>query len=404
LNSEILRSSDFKKELTGNILPFWQREVPDPLNGGFYGALSNDLTIHNEVPRSSILCARILWTFAAASLRLRGASYLETANYAYETLTGTFWDEQYRGIYWTVDLHGQPVMDRKHHYAQAFAIYSLSEYYQASGKVEALEYAQKLFALLEEHAREPQYGGYIEGSRRDWNTLADMRLSDKDMNCRKSMNTLLHMLEAYTGLARVWPDPAVRTSLRELLETFMEYVIDPLSRHLRLFFDDDWHSLSDNISFGHDIECSWLLWEAAEVLDEADLSTRVSAAALQLAEAVYADGRDTDGSLFQELGPHGINAVDKEWWSQAEGTVGFTNAYQLSGDEKYLHAAGDCWTYIRKKLVDPRYGDWIKRIRPDGSVDENSYKVGPWECPYHHARLCLEMMARLETIEETQTA
>ena len=404
MNRTILRSSDFQQELSGNILPFWQQQVPDPVNGGFYGALSNDLTVHNEVPRSSVLCARILWTFAAASLRLGGASYLETANTAYETLIGTFWDEQYQGIYWNVDLHGQPVMDRKHHYAQAFAIYSLSEYFQASGKVEALAYAQKLFALLEEHAREPRYGGYIEGSRRDWSALADMRLSDKDMNCRKSMNTLLHMLEAYTRLARVWPDPAVKTSLKELLETFIAHIIDPASGHLRLFFDDDWHSLSGTISFGHDIECSWLLWEAAEVLDEADLSTRVRAAALRLAEAVYADGRDTDGSLFQELGPHDINAVDKEWWSQAEGVVGFTNAYQLSGDEKYLRAAEDCWNYIRDKLVDPHYGDWIKRIRPDGSVDQDSFKVGPWECPYHHARLCLEMMARLETIREAHTA
>lgn len=403
MNSKILQSSDFKKELIGNILPFWQREVHDPLNGGFYGALSNDLTVHNEVPRSSVLCARILWTFAVASLRLGDASYLEAADSAYETLIRIFWDKEYQGIYWNVDLHGQPVMERKHHYAQAFAIYSLSEYFQASGKVEALAYAQKLFALLEEHARESQYGGYIEGSRRDWSPLADMRLSDKDLNCRKSMNTLLHLLEAYTGLARVWPDPAVKTSLKELLEAFMEYVIDPLSGHLRLFFDDDWHSLSDTISFGHDIECSWLLWEAAEVLEDAALSTRVSAAALQLAEAVYADGRDKDGSLFQELGPHGINAVDKEWWGQAEGVVGFTNAYQLSGEEKYLRAAEDCWNYIQTKLVDHQYGDWIKRIRPDGSVDEDSYKVGPWECPYHHARMCLEMMARLETIEETQT-
>jgi len=404
LNRKILQSSDFKKELTGNILPFWQRQVPDPLNGGFYGALSTDLTVHNEVPRSSVLCARILWTFAAAYRHLGNAAYLETANTAYDYLIGTFWDEEYQGIYWNVDLHGRAVMARKHHYAQAFAIYSLSAYFQAGGKVEALAYAQKLFALLEEHAREPRFGGYIEGSRRDWSALADMRLSDKDLNCRKSMNTLLHMLEAYTGLARVWPEPAVKASLKELLETFMAHVIDPASGHLRLFFDDDWRSLSDTISFGHDIECSWLLWEAAEVLDETDLSTRVRTAVLQLAEAVYADGRDTDGSLFQELGPHGINAVDKEWWSQAEGVVGFINAYQLSGDEKYLRAAGDCWRYIQEKLVDTQFGDWIKRIRPDGSVNENSFKVGPWECPYHHARLCLEMMARLETIQELHAA
>ncbi|MDK2980431.1 MAG: cellobiose epimerase [Chloroflexota bacterium] len=396
MNKTILQSSDFQVELTGNILPFWQQRVPDPHNGGFYGALSNDLTIHNEVPRSAILCARILWTFAAAYQRLGDSSYLDSARYAYEELTGPFWDEQYGGIYWTIDLHSRPVMDRKHHYAQAFAIYSLSAYYQASGDAQALQYAQELFHLLEAHAYEPQFGGYIEGSRRDWGTLDDMRLSDKDLNCRKSMNTLLHMLEAYTGLARVWPEAAVKERLKDLLEIFLAHVIDPHSGHLRLFFDDDWHSLSNTLSFGHDIECSWLLWEAAEVLDEPALNERVRAAALRLAEAVYSDGRDSDGSLFQELGPHGINAVNKEWWSQAEGMVGFTNAHQLSGDPRYLGAAEDCWRYIQDKLIDPKYGDWIKRIRPDGSVDTDSFKVGPWECPYHHARLCLEMMARLQ--------
>jgi mannobiose 2-epimerase len=395
LKPNLLKSSDFKKEITSNILPFWMNHSPDPINGGFYGALTNDLQVHNEIPRSAILVARILWSFAAAYRKFGVTSYLDSAQYAYDYLMGTFRDPLYEGIYWNVDLHGQPVTNRKHHYAQAFAIYSLSEYYQASGSEESLGYAQKLFALLEIHAYDPVNQGYIEGSSREWSTLEDMRLSDKDMNCRKSMNTLLHMLEAYTGLAQVWSEPQVITQLARLLEVFLTHVIHPETGHLQLFFDDQWHSLSNTISFGHDIECSWLLWEAALAAGDAQLSERVRQAVLKMARAVYADGRDKDGSLFQEGDPQGIKPIDKEWWTQAEGVVGFYNAWQLTGDEIYLSAAEDCWTIIQTKLIDRQYGDWLKRIHPDGSPNLDSFKIGPWECPYHHTRMCLEMMKRL---------
>jgi mannobiose 2-epimerase len=214
LNNDPLNPADFKSELTGNILPFWMKHSIDKTNGGFYGALTNDLKIHNEIPRSAILCTRILWSFAAAYRTFGNAEYLETAQYAYRTLFDNFWDKKYGGLYWSVDLHGQPIMDRKHHYAQAFAIYSLCEYYRATDDEESLEYARKLFNLLEEHAYEPVYRGYIEGSSRIWSALEDMRLSDKDMNCRKSMNTMLHMLEAYTQLAQVWPEERMRAQLK----------------------------------------------------------------------------------------------------------------------------------------------------------------------------------------------
>jgi mannobiose 2-epimerase len=387
---------DFQNELRGNILPFWMKYSIDKTNGGFYGALSNDLQIHNEVPRSAILCTRILWSFAAAYRAFGQVEYLQTARYAYETLLESFWDSTYGGIYWDVDLQGRPVTDRKHHYAQAFAIYSLCKYQRASGSAESLDYARQLFNLLETHAYDPIHQGYIEGSRRDWSALEDMRLSEKDMNCRKSMNTMLHTLEAYTQLAQVWPDARVRIQLDNLIHTFLSYVIDPDSGHLQLFFDDQWNSLSDTISYGHDIECSWLLWEAAQVVNDAQLSRQAKAASIKLAEVVLDEAVDRDGSLFQELSPAGKNQAEKEWWTQAEGVVGFYNAYQLSGNVKFARAAEGCWVYIREKLIDHQYGDWVKRIRPDGTVNPQSYKVGPWECPYHHARFCLQMMERLK--------
>jgi cellobiose epimerase len=394
-----LNNPDFRRqlqeELTGNILPFWMAHSVDKVNGGFYGALTNDLEIHNEVPRSAILCARILWTYATAYRKLGDPQYLAMADWAYAALRGVFLDPEYGGVYWTVAAAGQPVFDRKHHYAQAFAIYGLSEYYRATGQSESLELAQTLFQLLEKHAFDPVFGGYIEGSSRTWETLTDMRLSDRDLNCRKSMNTMLHILEAYTNLLRVWPDAALQAQHRALIEIFLQHIVDPATGHFKLFFDDRWDSLLPNVSFGHDIEGSWLLLEAAGVQADPVLLARVRQASLQIASAVYQDGLEPDGSLPYEAGPQVLVDSDKSWWVQAEAMLGFYNAYQLSGQPRFAQAARHSWDYIQANMVDRVHGDWIKKIHQDGTVDVNYYKVGPWECPYHHSRACFEMLDRL---------
>ncbi|MGB8213265.1 MAG: AGE family epimerase/isomerase [Anaerolineales bacterium] len=391
--------NDFRKqlenELTGNILPFWINHAVDKANGGFYGALTNDLEIHNEVPRSAILCARTLWTYATAYRKLGDKAYLDMARWAYDYLTGAFLDSVYGGVYWTVDAQGKPFFDRKHHYAQAFAIYGLSEYYRATQEPDSLAAAQALFQLLEKHAYDPVYGGYIEGSSRTWETLADMRLSARDMNCRKSMNTMLHVLEAYTNLLRVWPDANLKAQHRALIETFQEHILNPSNGHFKLFFDDAWNSLLENVSYGHDIEGSWLLYEAAEVQGDPALLTQTRTMALQIATAVYKDGLEPDGSLPYEAGPQGLVDSNKSWWVQAEAMVGFYNAHQLSGQERFAEAARQSWNYIREKMVDRVNGDWIKVLQRDGTPVASSYKVGPWECPYHHSRACFEMLDRL---------
>jgi mannobiose 2-epimerase len=396
---QALNNADFRRqlqeELTGNILPFWMTRSVDKVNGGFYGALTNDLEIHNEVPRSAILCARILWTYATAYRKLGDRQYLAMADWAYTTLRGVFLDPEYGGVYWTVDAAGQPVFDRKHHYAQAFAIYGLSEYYWATGQAESLALAQTLFQLLEKHAYDPVYGGYIEGSSRTWETLTDMRLSDRDLNCRKSMNTMLHVLEAYTNLLRVWPDATLKAQHRALIEIFLQHILDPAAGHFKLFFNDHWDSLLPNVSFGHDIEGSWLLLEAAGVQADPALLARVRQASLQIATAVYQDGLEPDGSLPYEAGPQGLVDSDKSWWVQAEAMLGFYNAYQLSGQPHFAQATRHSWDYIQANMVDRVHGDWIKKLHRDGTVDENYYKVGPWECPYHHSRACFEMLDRL---------
>jgi mannobiose 2-epimerase len=396
----MLEKSEFQKELkaevTGNLLPFWINHAVDKEHGGFYGAVTNDLEILNDVPRSAILCGRVLWTFAAAYRLFGNQEYLSTARWAYDYLRRTFWDPEYGGLYFDVNILGRPVTDRKHHYAQAFGIYGLSEYFRATGEAESLSLAQTLFRLLEEHGYEKTYGGYIEGSGRKWDKLTDMRLSAIDLDCRKSMNTNLHILEAYTNLLRVWDDPLLKTQHKALVETTIGHIIDPATHHFRLFFDDAWTSLKDVRSFGHDIEGSWLLWEAAEVQEDSALRQRVLEPVLSMAEAVYREALEQDGSILYEADPQGMTNTGKAWWPQAEAMVGFYNAYQLSGREDFARASYRLWEYIQAHMVDRIHGEWFKQLARDGTPVLNHYKVGPWDCPYHAARACYEMLARLE--------
>lgn len=396
---EIITETEFRDqiahELRGNILPFWIEYPIDRINGGFFGAVANDLTIYNEVPRSAILCARILWTFSAAYRKFGTPEYLPVAQWAYNYLTQVFWDHDYGGVYWSVDFQGNPVQDRKHHYAQAFAIYGLSEYFRATQDLQSLKLAQDLFHLLEKHAYEPVYGGYIEGSSRSWGKLDDMRLSSKELNCRKSMNTTLHILEAYSNLLQVWDQPELKRQHMALIQIFIDKILDPHTHHLKLLFDDQWHSLIQNVSYGHDIEGSWLLVEAAEVQGDSALLAQVQEIAIQMAEAVYQRGRDRDGSLFYEGDAQGVIEAYKSWWVQAEAMVGFYNAYQLSGKEFFAKAALQCWAYTQTNLVDRIHGDWVKQRLPNGRVDDSIYKVGPWEGPYHHSRACFEILGRI---------
>jgi len=383
-------------ELTGNILPFWMNQVVDQGNGGFYGAVTNDLQIQNEVPRSAILCARILWTYATAYRKFGNLEYLSMAQRAYDYLTRVFWDSEHGGLFWSVDVRGKPVLDHKHHYAQAFGIYGLTEYYRATKEPRSLELAKTLFQLLEKHAFDPIGGGYIEGSSRSWTTLEDMRLSTKEINCRKSMNTMLHIMEAYTNLLRVWDDAHLKGQHCALIEIFLQRIINKQTYHFNLFFDDNWQSLLEHISYGHDIEGSWLLVEAAEVQGEAHLLERAKTTSIKMAAAVYQNGIDEDGSLFYEGDANGLIDTDKAWWVQAEAMVGFYNAYQLSGDEKYAQAAFCCWDYVQANMIDRTNGDWFKVLDRNGTVNNNIPKAGPWEGPYHHSRACIELLDRLK--------
>jgi mannobiose 2-epimerase len=383
-------------ELTADILPFWLKYSIDDEYGGFRGRIANDLTIDPHAAKGLILNARILWTFSKAFSFYRDPVYLATARRAYEYVSQYFWDHEFGGVYWMVDCDGRPLDTKKRIYGQAFTVYALAEYAHSSGDQEAIAKAMRLVERIEAAGHDDVNGGYFETFERDWTAAADQRLSEVDMDEKKSMNTHLHLLEAYANLLRHREDTTVRFRLRELIEVFLKHIVDPATQHFILFFDEKWHPRSETISFGHDIEGSWLLCEAAEILGDAGVLKRVHEVAVKMAQAVYEQGLDTDGGLFYERAPDGQFDTDKHWWPQAEAVVGFLNANELTGRQHFMDAGERSWAFIETHIVDREHGEWFWLVSRAGEPDANKDKVGPWKCPYHNSRTCFEAMERLD--------
>jgi mannobiose 2-epimerase len=386
-------------ELLTDILPFWLKYTLDDEYGGFRGQIANDLATDPHAAKGLILNARILWTFSRAFRYYRDPVYLSTARRAYEYLTRSFWDGEFGGVYWMVDYQGRPIDTKKRIYGQAFAVYALAEYAHSSGDAEALDKAMQLVERIEAAGHDNQHGGYFETYERDWTLAQDQRLSDVDLDEKKSMNTHLHLLEAYAALLHRREDATVRLRLRELIELFLGHILDPATQHFILFFDEQWRPQSSKISFGHDIEGSWLLCEAAEILGDAPLIERVREAAVRMVQAVLEQGIDGDGGLLYEAGPQGILDSDKHWWPQAEAVVGFLNAWQISGQPRFMIAAERSWAFIEEHIVDRQHGEWFWLVSRLGEPGAGRDKVGPWKCPYHNSRACFEVMERLDALE-----
>jgi mannobiose 2-epimerase len=396
LKGFLQRASD---QLFGHILPFWCGPALDHEQGGWMGWLSNDLKPDRTQPKGLIVNSRILWAFSAVHRARPEKLFQQMADRAFDFVMNHFWDAQLGGAFWRLDDTGRVLDDSKKIYGQAFAIYALAEYRRAFGVPVALARAIDLFGLIERHAHDPEHGGYLEVRQRDWSEAdADARLSDKDMNEKKSMNNHLHLLEAYTNLYRVWNDQRVEQRLRELIALFEQRILDPRTLHLHHFFNEQWQVRSDTYTFGHDIEATWLLCEAAEVLGDSALLKRVQAVALRMAEVALREGIDVDGALRYEGKNGKIIDAGKECWPQAEAVIGFLNAFQLSGDEKYLNASLRAWDFIENHLVDRVHGEWFWRITPEGRVDPTLPKVSEWKGPYHGSRACLETLHRLSAI------
>jgi cellobiose epimerase len=391
-------SQALSAELQDDIVPFWLRHAPDVVRGGFIGELSHDLVVARDAPKGLILNTRLLWAFSAFHRELQDEACRAAAERAYHYLETRFWDPEHGGAFWTLDAAGRPLDVKKKGYGQAFYLYALSEWQRATGSEAALRRAQQIFELIEERSCDKARDGYFESYERDWRLAQDVRLGANDLNEPKSMNNHLHIMEAYSNLMRIWPDERLRSRLAALVELFLTRIIDPETHHLRLFFSEDWAVRSDHVSYGHDIEASWLLCEAAELTGAAALLARARARAVEMAEAVLREGIDPDGGLLYESSPAGLVDSDKHWWPQSEAVVGFLNAFELTHDERYYEAAWNAWCFIERTLLDRRHGEWFYKVARDGTPDLSQPKISLWKCPYHAGRMCLEGVARLAGI------
>ena len=320
----------------------------------------------------------------------------KTATRAKREIIDRFYDRTFGGVYWSLDREGRPCDRKKQIYALGFAIYGLSEYARATGDSEALEYAVRLFHDIENHSFDHDRNGYLEAFAEDWSTIDDMRLSEKDLNECKTMNTHLHILEPYTALYRVWKDPELAKQLRNLIILFTEKILDRNSGHLQLFFDENWNSSHNIVSYGHDIEASWLLHEAAEVLGDPDMLSSVIPAVESIADAASEGYIPGGGMIYEFHGDTGAIDADRHWWVQAETVVGYFNLWQITGRTDALEKAGGCWDFIRRHIIDREGGEWFWSLRADGSVNTDDDKAGFWKCPYHNGRMCLEIIERTE--------
>lgn len=378
------------------ILDYWSDVVPDPVYGGFLGQIDNENIPDFKAAKGAVLHARILWSFSAGYHHANKPEWLEQAHLAYDYLISNFLDSEYGGVYWTVNYEGVPLDTKKQVYAVAFAIYGLSEYFMVSGKQEAKEIAISLFQDLLKYSYDNQAGGFFEAFDRQWQPMDDLRLSEKDANEKKTMNTHLHVLEAFANLYRIWPDELLKKHIDLLLSNFSSHIIDSNTGHLVLFFDENWNRRSEVISYGHDIEAAWLLLEAAEIIADENRIEEFRILSLQMAGAAL-KGVDRYGGMYYELDTqHAHLNAEKHWWVQAEAMVGFFNAWQLSPDDQFLSASLSCWIFIERKLLDKKYGEWFWGVDEHGEVMENQDKAGLWKCPYHNSRACLELIKRIK--------
>ncbi|MCX2836605.1 AGE family epimerase/isomerase [Salinimicrobium sp. MT39] len=388
-------TSQLKAELSAeleNILMYWKEFSIDEKNGGFVGQRDH---WNKEVVGASkgvILNTRILWTFSAVANQ-KGEKFGDLrslADRAYGYLKKAFRDDIFEGVYWELDALGKPLNKRKQIYAQAFAIYALSEYYILSGAEDAKNWAVELFELVEQHARKKEFNGYLEAFQENWSPIEDMRLSEKDKNSAKTMNTHLHVLEAYTTLYKITKSEAVKEALDNLIELFLQKFYDPKNQHFQLFFDNQWNREGNVISYGHDIEAIWLMIEAAKASGNEDLIKRTQDIAVPVAETFLKEAHvQKQGVINEKDLDSGKTDLDRHWWPHAEAMVGLEYAYQISGEEKFKDAIFDIWTFTQKHIIDHQNGEWFFRIDKNLQPYTQEDKLGMWKCPYHNSRACL---------------
>ncbi|HOS73250.1 MAG TPA: AGE family epimerase/isomerase [Bacteroidales bacterium] len=381
-------------DLKNNILPYWSSKMPDEINGGFFGRIDASNRVIHDASKGGILNARILWTWSAAYRVTGNPEYLRLATRARNYILSNFIDRKHGGAYMTLNHKGEIQDDRKHTYTQTFFIYGLSEYARATGDRKALKEAKNIFKALEKNALDREANGYFEVFSRDWQRLHDRLIGEKSPADEKSMNTSLHIMEAYANLYRVWPTARMAERLRNMVNIFLDHIIDKNTHHLIYFLDRNWNSTSGIDSYGHDIEASWLIYEAATLLGDPELIRKAREASVAIADAA-AEGLMPDGSMLSEKDRETGRIRDtRGWWDQAEAVVGYVNAYELTENEDYLNMAVKTWNFIEKYLIDRINGGWFAYVSPEGTPGGD--KAGTWICPYHNSRMCLEIMERVK--------
>lgn len=393
-NQLINLKSELKTELD-SILEYWSKFTIDTENDGFIGKIDENDVRDSKAEKGAVLNARILWTFSAAYKLTNKNEHKAVAKRAFDYIINHFYDTEFGGVFWSLHYDGTPKDTKNQIYAIAFVIYGLSEYYVISKDQNALDYAIKLYEKIEEHSYDSINRGYFEAFTRDWKNIDDLRLSDKDANEKKTMNTHLHIVEAYANLYKVWKDDKLQAVIVELLEVIERYFINQETGHLKLFFDENWNEKPDVISYGHDIEAAWLLLQCAEIVSNQKLITNYKKYAIQMTDATF-EGIDSDGGLWYEYEPLEDELVaEKHWWPQAELLIGFYNTYQLTAEKNYLDVVFKNWAFIKKYIIDTNRGEWHWGINADYSLMLKD-KAGFWKCPYHNGRACIELIYRIK--------
>jgi mannobiose 2-epimerase len=384
-----------RQDLENNLLPWWRTCTPDGENGGFYGAVGGDNVPDKSADKFLVLNARLLWTFSAAYAFTKNDNDKACAQRAYDYLTRYFHDKELGGFYTYVDCRGAVANDRKFTYGNAFAVYALAEYARVFGCPKAKTLARETAAHLDTHMWDAQHLGYLEVASRDWQYMPNVLMHGNAPESQKTMNTHLHVLEAYANFLRIDDTPALRHRVRTLLYLILNKIVNPCTWHFNYYQGLDWAVTDPNYSLGHDIEGSWLLYEAAEILNEPEALADTRRVCVNMARAVYDLGRMPEGGIYTEydVREHTYSA-QVSWWEQNEGVVGFLHAYQLTGEEKFLHAAEDALDFIKKYFIDKENGGWYAFLSQDLQPIKTRDKCNPYICPYHNARMSLEILRR----------
>ncbi|SCW34702.1 mannobiose 2-epimerase [Eubacterium ruminantium] len=388
-----MREESFYDHLCNDLIPFWNN-MKDEEHGGFYGYADDHGVADKNSMKGAILNSRILWFYSASYKLLKNEGLLRMADHAYNFLVNYFFDHRYGGIFWSVNADGSVLDDVKHTYNLAFSVYALSVYYQVSGRKDALNLAYTLYRTIEEKCRDEK--GYLEAFNRDFTPVFNDKLSENGVLADRTMNTLLHVLESYTELYRADGFSNVGKSIREILQIFKTKIYNPQRKICEVFFDKEYNSIINLESYGHDIETSWLIDRACDVLRDEKCHEEMLPIINGLAAEAYINGIDPQSHAMYNECENGVISRKKIWWVQAEAVIGFYNAYQKNPNHtEYMYISQQIWDYINKNVIDTVTGEWIEDIEPDNTVKPNQALVHAWKCPYHNGRMCIEMINRL---------